>query len=509
VPGLGTRLAGVRAELESVLAELDPDCLDGYDAAALYGSFAGLERLSVAGKTVLAPRVEASGIWREGGHRDAASLLASVEGVSAGQARGTLTNGRRLDQLPGTAEELRRGTLSAPKLTELCGAGVLDPSREEELLAGAAEAPLTAVQERCRRSRATSAGKDPLATTRKIHAERYFHSWTDPEGAFCFQGRDTADRGAGILNHLAHAADCLHRARRARTPDRAGGDRPGPGTGPPAADPPEEETGPISTRALWADAFYALVTQPGLVSPPDGSAPGAPEPTPTAGPPDRSSGPPAPGAPSRRGRRARGAPAPPGTSPPGAPLAGEAASVITRPPTCTTIVRVDLTALLRGRAVPGELCEIDGQGPIPVAMARDLANDSLLSVLFHQAGDVRAISHLGRTINAKLRTALVYRDRTCVVPGCGLTAGLEIDHVREVHQGGPTELDNLALLCHHHHRLKTYEGWVLTRLGVDAEGRTRWSFEPQPPFGQEPGLGIDSDEGRAEWRRTETHREQG
>jgi hypothetical protein len=32
---------------------------------------------------------------------------------------------------------------------------------------------------------------------------------------------------------------------------------------------------------------------------------------------------------------------------------------------------------------------------------------------------------------------------------------------------------------------------VLTRLGVDTDGQTRWSFEPQVPFGQEPDLGID------------------
>jgi len=61
-------------------------------------------------------------------------------------------------------------------------------------------------------------------------------------------------------------------------------------------------------------------------------------------------------------------------------------------------------------------------------------------------------------------------------------------------------VDQLSGSGHHHHRLKTYEGWVLTRLGVDAEGRTRWSFEPQPAFGREPGLGIDSDEGREAWR---------
>ena len=33
------------------------------------------------------------------------------------------------------------------------------------------------------------------------------------------------------------------------------------------------------------------------------------------------------------------------------------------------IVRVDLTALDRGEVAPGEVCEIAGQGPIPVADA--------------------------------------------------------------------------------------------------------------------------------------------
>ncbi len=160
---------------------------------------------------------------------------------------------------------------------------------------------------------------------------------------------------------------------------------------------------------------------------------------------------------------------------------------------------MELTALLRGRAGPGEICEIDGQGPIPVELARGLLTDSNLTVLFHEAGDIRAVSHLGRTINATLRTALVYRDRTCVVPGCGVGVGLEIDHVHEVHLGGPTQLDNLALLCRHHHRLKTYEGWVLTRLGVDADGQTRWSFEPQAPFGQESDLGLDVGKEKNGW----------
>ena len=150
------------------------------------------------------------------------------------------------------------------------------------------------------------------------------------------------------------------------------------------------------------------------------------------------------------------------------------------------MVRVDLDALLRGTALPGETCEIDNQGPVPVAMARDMANDSFLRFVFHQAGDIRSISHFGRTINRHLRTALAHRDRCCVVPGCGVSYGLEIDHITPFAEGGPTELSNLALLCHHHHYLKTYEGWTLERSGTKDTGPPDWSFTPLPPFGQEP-----------------------
>ncbi len=487
--GLGARLESTRVLLAAVVDELDPDCLSGAGAAELYGSFAGLERLSMAGKTLVARRVEASGVWRDGGHRDAATMLAEVEGVSTGQARTTLAAGRRLEALPGTEDVLRAGRLSAPKVAELTGAGILDPTREADLLAGADELPLYAVRERCNRSRATSGSNDPLATVRRIRAGRHFSSWTDPEGAFCYQGRDTADRGALILSHLGGVATRLRRARA-------------------AADPGTTEP----ERAHRADAFFALVTR----RHPDAGAPPPPDP---GGPPAHRVGidldpdiDPDTIGPDAIGLDVLG---PDGTDPDGTgpeahalghqgghhPDGADAGSLIDRPPACSVVVRVDLAALLRGQANDGELCEIDNQGPIPVPMARDLANDSFLRLVFHQAGDIRAVSHAGRTINRHLRTALVHRDTTCVVPGCGVSFGLEIDHLVPFAEGGPTELDNLALLCHHHHFLKTYEDWILTRVGTAGDGTPQWSFTPQPPFGQEPDLGIDTDEGRDRWRR--------
>jgi hypothetical protein len=445
--GFGVPVGQATELLGGVLATLDPARLSGPDAADLYRMFAAVERLSMAGKTLLAPRIDESGVWRDGGHRSPAVMLADLEGVPTGQARNTLEVGHRLPELPGTEEALRSGVLSGPKVAELSGAAVLDPMLEGSLLDGAADEPLQKVKERCQRARSTAERHDPVAMVRRIRAARHFSSWTDAEGAFCFQGRDTADRGARILEQIQHTVGRLRKAEREAR---------GHGTPHGGSTPSESE------RALRADAFFLLTT---------GRTPGTGACRPGDG--DDDTGPPI-------HQIASG----PASDP--SPPAGTAEDVIARPPTCSLMVRVDLDALLRGEVGPGEVCEIDNQTPIPVAMARDLANDSFLRLVFHRAGDIRAVSHLGRTVNRRLRTALAHRDRCCVVPGCGVPFGLEIDHVVPFALGGPTELSNLALLCHHHHYLKSYEGWSLERTGSADDGSPTWAFTPQPPFGEEP-----------------------
>ena len=524
--GLSERLNAALGLVSTLVAELDPDCLDGRGATVLYGSFVGMERLATAGKTLLAPRIDASGVWRDEGHRNAAEMLGLLEGVSTGAARNTLVNGERLGQLPGTEAALRAGELSAPKVTELTGAGILSPERESELLAGATEDSLGVIRQRCRRSRATAAGADLMATTRKIRAARHFSSWTDEEGAFCYRGRDTAERGARILASLAQTATRLRKSRRTESPQSESRQSELRRT--------EEGRDAEPEAAVRADAFFALVTRHhpdtgvSLVrkrGAPPGPRPRFTDPDLDAGEatgiehdrdidPDYDSD---PGydldlhddtdetdsviARADAGSVAggeRGSPqGPAGRAQP----SEDSLSIIDGPATCTVMIRVDLDALQRGYAEEGELCEIDNQGPIPVALAQVLSNDAYLRLVFHRAGRIEAISHFNRTINRRLRTALVYRDTTCVVPGCSVSTGLEIDHVVPWALGGPTELDNLALLCHHHHQMKTYEGWVLSRNGTDRNGSPIWCFEPPPPFGQEPGLGLDTPAARAEWNR--------
>lgn len=123
-------------------------------------------------------------------------------------------------------------------------------------------------------------------------------------------------------------------------------------------------------------------------------------------------------------------------------------------------VIVDHAALTRGEVADGETCEIAGVGAVPVATAQAMANDAFLSALVTDGTDVQAISHMGRKVTARQRTALIARGKRCEVPGCDCTRGLQIDHITGRATGGPTKLDNLAWLCPHHHYLKTHRGYA-------------------------------------------------
>ena len=135
-------------------------------------------------------------------------------------------------------------------------------------------------------------------------------------------------------------------------------------------------------------------------------------------------------------------------------------------PLAMVVVHVSKAAYERGWTESGEYCEIQGAGPVPVAVARRLASDSVLRSLVVDGTDVTRVSHLGRTIPARLRTAIEVRDRVCVIGGCEVERHLEIDHNIPVAAGGRTELRNLGSVCHHHHDLKTrYDLRRVGRLG--------------------------------------------
>ncbi len=141
-------------------------------------------------------------------------------------------------------------------------------------------------------------------------------------------------------------------------------------------------------------------------------------------------------------------------------------------------VTVDYEALMRGYTVEGERCEVPGLGPIPVALAQRMAEDCILKVLLTKGVEITAVAHAGRSIPAHIRTALEYRDPTCVVPWCGVRWGLQIDHRAPWSATQDTSLENMARLCRWHHYQKSHLGYTYR----GGPGTWQW-IPPQEPVG--------------------------
>jgi hypothetical protein len=127
------------------------------------------------------------------------------------------------------------------------------------------------------------------------------------------------------------------------------------------------------------------------------------------------------------------------------------------------IVRADLAALDRGHVEPGELCEIAGHGPVPIADVWDMIDGgAFIAGILTRGTDIVALRHLGRRPTALQRTVLEWETAgTCAVEGCTNAVRIEIDHVDPWARTHTTDIDQLAGLCVHCHRRKTHEGFTL------------------------------------------------
>ncbi|MEC3915326.1 HNH endonuclease signature motif containing protein [Nocardia sp. CDC160] len=89
------------------------------------------------------------------------------------------------------------------------------------------------------------------------------------------------------------------------------------------------------------------------------------------------------------------------------------------------------------------------------------------------------LAHGERLASSGQRLALIARDRGCTHPGCDVPASMcAAHHVIDWAKGGPTDLNNLALVCDHHHALvnDSDNGWQTVMLGKDSAhpGRVGW-----------------------------------
>ena len=142
-------------------------------------------------------------------------------------------------------------------------------------------------------------------------------------------------------------------------------------------------------------------------------------------------------------------------------------TVVPRAP-AKIIVRVDLTALLRGHPTADETCDILGIGPIAVSAVRDLMDHNpFIACVITDGERVGGVAHLGRGATRRQQTALEWLHPTCTVEGCHAAAHLQNDRREPWAHVHETGLDNLDRLCSHHHSLKTRDHWAL----VDGTGK--------------------------------------
>lgn len=111
-------------------------------------------------------------------------------------------------------------------------------------------------------------------------------------------------------------------------------------------------------------------------------------------------------------------------------------------------------------------------GAIPIDAARRLCCDAAVVPVSHDAsGHVLDIGRRTRMIPPAIRRALSIRDKErCRFPGCTHTHFLHAHHIEHWAHGGKTCIDNLVLMCSHHHRL-VHEGGFGCRAVKRRSGR--------------------------------------
>jgi hypothetical protein len=398
-----------------------PASFSGTDALAVVDILADAEKAAASGIALFTPVVGATGSYAKRGHGSAADWLGSVAGTSAGAAKSRLAAAERATANPALTEALHSSGLSTAQLGVVGSSSASAAGAVDKLLElterGASHQELTDTATRLAanaRSRETE-----RARRDRIQLLRNFRVHQCPEGGV--RGQFFCDDVAWARVYPALEADAKARWKAAGMVE------------------------PLD--AYRCDAFLAQLGGTGYGD--DGGYFGD-------------------GDGSGDGGGGGG-----GTDGGGPGGGGRGANRTARP---HTLVIIDAEALRRGTTDEGEICEIEGIGPVSVEAATELLGEGSVQFIVRDGVDIRTVTSTSRTIPQRVGAALVVRDRSCAA-GCGKRHGLEGDHrVVDFGDHGPTELDNLARLCASCHDLKTYGGWRLE----GSAGKWKWVAPAHP-----------------------------
>jgi len=123
-----------------------------------------------------------------------------------------------------------------------------------------------------------------------------------------------------------------------------------------------------------------------------------------------------------------------------------------------------------------------GEGLDRDVVRRLCCDAGVVPVVTDAQGTPMDVGRRRRTIPARLRKALVARDRGCRFPGCTNRRWVDGHHIQHWLTGGETNLGNLVLLCRRHHRCLHELGFGLARgsdgalVFIDPQGRPIHAF---------------------------------
>ena len=126
----------------------------------------------------------------------------------------------------------------------------------------------------------------------------------------------------------------------------------------------------------------------------------------------------------------------------------------------------------------------------PSEVRRLAATANIIPIVLGAGSEPLDVGRSRRIATNAQRRAMIARDRGCVYPGCTAPpSACHVHHLIDWIRGGPTDLRNLVLLCHHHHSYLHASGLQLIRESdgswnvVTADGRpvgpTRNTGEPR------------------------------
>ncbi len=125
------------------------------------------------------------------------------------------------------------------------------------------------------------------------------------------------------------------------------------------------------------------------------------------------------------------------------------------------VVHVPIETLVdESSELPGEL---ERDGFVNAETVRRLACDATVTIAIDDdVGHTMFEGRQRRWPSATQRREIMRRDRHCRFPGCTNVTFTNVHHIAPWKPGGRTDLDNMALLCEHHHHRVHSRDWTMS-----------------------------------------------